>query len=94
MDCATCRQDLASRFKCLVCGAEFCSPCVKEHRKSRCWPAGPRPPGPSTSRSMSADVQPHSKPNLLKPPAGPAISGALRLASREAAAHRRYLLAE
>ena len=46
MDCATCRQDLASLFKCLVCGAALCSPCMREHRKSRCWPSGPRPPGP------------------------------------------------
>ena len=46
MDCATCRQDLASLFKCLVCGAEYCSPCMKEHRKSRCWRPEPRPPGP------------------------------------------------
>ena len=40
MDCATCRQDLASLFKCLVCGAEYCSPCMKEHRKGRCWSTG------------------------------------------------------
>ena len=46
MDCATCRQDLVSLFKCLVCGAELCSPCMREHRKSRCWPPVPRPPGP------------------------------------------------
>ena len=46
MDCATCRQDLASLFKCLVCGAALCSPCMREHRKGRCWPPVPRPPGP------------------------------------------------
>ena len=45
MDCATCRKDLASLFKCLVCGGEFCSPCMKEHRKGRCWRSAPRPPG-------------------------------------------------
>ena len=78
MDCATCRQDLASLFKCLVCGAELCSPCMREHRKSRCWPAPDRGRrAPSTSRSMSAEIPAQAQLGRLKTPAGPAITGTI-----------------
>ena len=50
--------------------------------------------GPSTSRSMSAEIPAQAQPGRLKMLAGPAITGTPRLAGREAAAHCRDPLAE
>ena len=43
---------------------------------------------------MSAEVQPQVQPSRLKTLAGPAITGAPRLAGREAGVHRHNPLAE